>query len=86
MGAVGPGGWRVKAPQVDLDFQGIALTMARGQALTLRNFLLPFLLFLFSPSLSARLPEGSCPKFTNLLGTALIQLLQRPLAWARRSL
>lgn len=86
MGAVGPWGMACQGPRVDLDFQGIALTMARGQALTLRNFLLPFLLFLFSPSLSARLPEGSCPEFTNLLGTAHSPALQRPLAWARRSL
>ena len=71
---------------VDLDFPGAALTTARGQALTLRNFLLPFLLFLFSPSLLVRLHEGSCPEFTNLLGTTHSSALQRPLAWARRSL
>lgn len=70
-----PGGWRSR-PTVDRTFC-IALTMARGQALTVELPAAFSTFSLFSPSLSARLPEGSCPEFTNLLGTAHSPALQR---------
>ena len=85
-GGCGPLGDGVSSPMGGPGLFRCCPDNGQGQALTLRNFLLPFLLFLFSPSLLVRLSEGSCPEFTNLLGTTRSPALQRPLAWARRSL